>query len=415
LGEGTVKTTVRGARRLAVTKQHLAGKRPKKASREDIISMIRNVGYIQWDPVAIVAPSHLISIWSRVGDFEPSDLERLLWEEKKVFEHWTPVASIVLTEDYPLYCTLMKGYPESLSKSWGNHIPRARKFLASHLDLRKRILRDLKKGPLLLSQFSDYTRTKRSSDGWSSENDVSNMLFHLSMRGEVMVVGHDGNQNVWGLSEDFLPEWTDRKPLAQEEFERVAAQRAIRALGTASPSEIVYYFVRGRYQNLKKALAQLEGESAIHRVEVEGLGREVRYVHDKDLALLDSLEGDGWHPRTSLIPPFDNMLAGQRRGLTVFGFNYVREQFLPKQKRRYGTYVLPIVHGENLIGRIDPSLDKENGRLIINSVHAEPGAAKTKEAAADIRAEIDRLAAFVGMKEVEYLSPVPDFWRNSLR
>jgi uncharacterized protein len=415
LGKGTVKTTVRAARRLAVTKQHLAGKGPRRASREDIVSMIRDVGYIQWDPVTVVAPSHLISIWSRVGNFEPSDLEKLLWEEKKVFEHWTPIASIVLTEDYPMYRTLMERYPESLSKSWGNHIPRAKKFLASHGDLRRRVLRDLKKGPLQLNQFSDYTKTKRSPDGWSSENDVSNMLFHLSMSGEVMVVGHEGIQNIWGLSEGFLPKWADRKPLAQEEFEREAAQRAIRALGTASASEIVYYFVRGRYQNLKRALAQLEGESAIHRVEVEGLGREARYVHEKDLALLESLEGDAWRPRTSLIPPFDNMLAGQRRGITVFGFDYVREQFLPREKRRYGTYVLPIVHGENLIGRIDPRLDKERGKLIVNSVHAEPGAPKTQEAAESIGAEIDRLAAFVGAKDVEYLKPVPDFWRNSLR
>lgn len=415
MGEGTRNATVRMARRLAVTKQHLAGKRSKRATRKDIVSMIRDVGYIQWDPVTVVAPSHLISIWSRVGDYDPSDLEMLLWKEKKLFLHWTPIASIVLTEAYPLYRTLMEGYPESLSKSWGNHIRKAKKFLAEHQGLRRRVLRDLEEGPLQLDQFSDYARSERSSDGWTTENEVSNMLFHLSMSGEVMVVGHAGNQNVWGLSESFLPAWAERKPLAQDEFEREAAQKAIRALGTASPSEIAYYFVRGRYQNLNRTLMELEGESAIHRIKADGLGREARYVHDEDLALLDSLEDSGWHPRTSLIPPFDNMLAGQRRGVTVFGFNYVREQFLPKEKRRYGTYVLPIVHGENLIGRIDPRLDKEKAKLIVNSVHAEPGAPKTKEAAADIGDEIDRLATFVGAKEVEYLSHVPDFWRSSLR
>lgn len=377
--------------------------------------MTRDVGYIQWDPVTVVAPSHLISIWSRIGDFDPADLESLLWEEKKVFEHWTPVASIVLTEDYPLYNTLMKGYPESLSHSWANHIPKAKKFLAAHADLRKRVLRDLKKGPLQVDQFADYRKTKRSSDGWNTEDEVSNMLFHLLMGGDAMVVGHNGNQNLWGLPGDFLPKWTERRVLSQEEFELKAAERAVCALGTASPSEINYYFVRGRYQNLKKALAQLEQESKIHRVKVDGFGREERFVHDDDLTLLESLEGDGWTPRTSLIPPFDNVLAGQRRGNTVFGFNYVREQFLPKEKRRYGTYVLPIVHGENLVGRVDPRLDKVRRRLIVNAVHAEAGAPRTKEAAASIGAEIERLARFVGAEEVEYSSKVPDFWRSALR
>ncbi|MDG7009161.1 MAG: winged helix DNA-binding domain-containing protein [Nitrososphaerota archaeon] len=206
MGKRAISATADSVRRLTVTKQRLAGERPRKATREDIVSVIRDLAYVQWDPVTIVAPSHAISLWSRIGDFRNSDLEGLLWDERRVFEHWTPIASIVLTEDYPLYSHLMKRYPESLSKSWRNHIPRAKKFLAEHRGLRKNILRELEGGPLLLNQFGDYVKTKRSSDGWSTGNDVSNMLFHLLMKGEVMVVGHAGNQNVWGLTKDFLPE-----------------------------------------------------------------------------------------------------------------------------------------------------------------------------------------------------------------
>jgi uncharacterized protein YcaQ len=94
------------ARRLAVTKQQLAGKLPAKPTREHILSAVRDLTFVQWDPIAVVAPSHVLSLWNRVGDFRLSDLERLLWYEKKLFLHWVNfAASLVLTEDYPLKTT----------------------------------------------------------------------------------------------------------------------------------------------------------------------------------------------------------------------------------------------------------------------------------------------------------------------
>ncbi len=239
--------------------------------------MVRDQCYVQWDPIDVVAPSHVIALWSRVGNFRLSDLDGLLWDQRKLFLHGNP-ASIVLTEDYPLYYSLMRRCPESISDSWGTWKRSARKTLAENQELRKKILSELKKGPLELSQFQDYVPVK-SPDGWTRGSDVANMLFHLQMRGEVMIVGHRGNRNVWGLSEKFLPAWVEGKELTEQEFEREAAQRAIRALGTASPREIFFYFPRARYLNLKKNLEGLEEESKIHRVQVGELGgRDERYV-----------------------------------------------------------------------------------------------------------------------------------------
>ena len=101
----------------------------------------------------------------------------------------------------------------------------------------------------------------------------------------------------------------------------------------------------------------------------------------------------------SLLPPFDNML---RQHALVFGFEYVREQFLPKVKRRFGTYVLPILWGERFIGRIDPRLDRKNERLVVNSVHAEPGAPGGREISSMVGETIEKLADFAGAREVEY-------------
>ena len=210
LGRDAIAASLEGIRRLAVAKQHLAGEPPKRPSAENMVSLIRDLPFVQWDPVTIVAPSHVLSLWSRLGPFRVSDLDRLMWREKKVFLHWTPIAFLVLAEDYPIYYSLMKRFPESLTKAWGNHIPRARQFLVEHSELRKRMMGELRRSPLRPTQFRDYM-AKRSADGRSGGSDVSSMLFHMHMSGEVMVVGREGNQNIWGQAEGFLPDWVSKR------------------------------------------------------------------------------------------------------------------------------------------------------------------------------------------------------------
>ena len=415
MSDKPLSTSIESARRLAVTKQHLAGEVPKRVTKERILSTVRDLCYVQWDPVDAVAPSHLIALWSRLGDFRLGDLDRLLWETRDLLLHWLPIASIVLTEDYPIYASMMKRFPESLSDSWGGQQRRARDFLAAHADLRKRLLTELKKGPRLLSEFPDYVRTKRSADGWSSGSDVSAMLHYLQSTGDVMVVGHRGNQNVWGLSDEFLPAWVDRKELPEGEFERQAAQRSLRALGTATPREIHYYFPRGRYRSLRKTLADLREESVIRRVQVTELGaREERYVHREDVPFLESMHSDGWEPRMTLLAPFDNLICSTARTDRLFGFHYIHENFLPPSKRTFGTFVHPILWGDKLIGRADLLMDKEHEKLKVISVHAEPRAPGGKEVASKIRETVEGLADFLGAREVEYSGRVPVAWKASL-
>jgi uncharacterized protein len=415
LSKETISATVESARRLAVTKQHLAGKLPKKATRENILSVVRDLVFVQWDPISVVAPSHILSLWNRVGSFQLSDLDRLMWDEKKVFEHWPGrFAALVLTEDYPIYYSMMKRYPDSLSKSLGTQKAGALKFLAEHKDLAKSILKELKKGPLQLNQFQDYARTKRTAEAWTPGSDVSEMLFHLEMSGKIMVVGHQGIKNVWGLSEEFLPSWVERKELSEEEVERLAAQRAIRALGTASDREIEYYFPRGCYQNLKRALWSLAEDSLIHRVQVVGLqDKRERYVHHLDLKLLENTNTDAWQPRMSLLPPFDNLVNG-RHTSRLFCFDYNHEMFFPQNKRKFGYYVLPILWGENFIGRVDPLMDRREGKLVIHSVHAEIGAPSNKMIALKIKETLESLAEFLGAREVLFSDRVPPAWKHLL-
>jgi len=411
----SIRTSLQAARRLAVTKQHLSDKRQGRATAERIAETVRDLPYVQWDPVSVVAPSHILSLWARVGSFRLSDLDRLLWTERRLFQHWIPFASVVATEDYPIYSSLMRRYPESLSDSWGTQRARARAFLAKHGGLRRRVLADLQGGPLQLNQFRDHARTKRKAGDWEPSSAVSEMLWHLLMSGEAMVVGHDGNQNLWGLPNAFLPSWVSREVLSEEEADLKAAQRALRGLGVATAREVQYYFIRGCYRDIRSTLETLVADSRIHRVVIEGLpGTDERFVHADDVALLDDLARDKFSPRVSVLPPFDNMINSQARGKRLFNFDYVREQFLPKAKRRFGMWVLPILRGEQFIGRIDARLDKQKRRFQVNALFAEPSAPTARAVAMEIREELDHLAAFLGADSVTFTSKVPSFWRGGL-
>jgi uncharacterized protein YcaQ len=411
-----ITTTLENARRLAVAKQHLAGKRPNKPGSDDILGLTRELGCLQLDPISTVAPSHLIVLWSRLGNFDTTDLDNLLWRDKKLFEYWAHQASIVLMEDYPLYYSLMRRHPDVLASQGTVWRQRIDKWLNANTRLRDHILSELrKKGPLLSRQFEDKTRVKGSL-GWGSWGDVSRMMFHLFLMGEVMVVGRQGKQKLYGLSENFLPSWVSKKELSAEEVEYLTVQRSLRALGIANSSEISWHFFRKRYPNLKATMKQLVADEEIIPISISDgpVEKSERYIHSQDIAFLNELDSNKWEPRVSLLSPFDNLFCDRARTKLLFNFDYTIEIYTPATKRKFGYYVLPILYGDRFIGRLDPVMDRKNGKLIIKAVHAERHAPKDKDTSREIRESVEQLSDFLGAKGVVYSRKVPRYWHSHL-
>jgi uncharacterized protein YcaQ len=403
------------ARRLAVEKQHLGGERAD-SSDDVIVSVVRDLAYVQMDPVSILAPSHLLSLWSRLEGFRESDLDRLLWREKRLLTVRSVPAAIIPAEDYALHRSLMKGFPDDRPRPWwvGRRM-QARQWLTRHEELRESLLRQLEGDQLTLDRFEEHVRVGRRADGWTPGSDVALGLAYLEMFGEVMVVGRSGNQNVWGLPEDFLPEGVAREELPLPEVTRLCAERAVRALGTASPSEIYYYFPRARYLDPGATLQELERAGRIARLRVTGLReKEPRYIHVEDLPLLEKLRAGTRKSRMAFIAPFDNLIAGRSRTQRIFGFDFVHGNYLPAARRKFGVHPMPILWGDELIGRLDAGSDRPRRTLRIGSIHAEPKAPRDRAIGARIDREVRRLAKFLDAAEVEYGPKVPAFWKPGL-
>lgn len=138
----------------------------------------------------------------------------------------------------------------------------------------------------------------------------------------------------------------------------------------------------------------------------------------EDMHLLERLASeqvaeDVWLPRTTLLSPFDNLICDRKRTDKLFNFHYRSEIYTPKHKRKYGYYVLPILHGDQLIGRVDPKMDRKQGCLLINAIYAEADLPTTQDKAVGqaVFKAIESLATFLEAKEVVYLGDMPGGWR----
>jgi hypothetical protein len=334
-----VELTREEARRIAVRSAVLDG------SANGVLETVRRLGSLQLDPVATVATPQQLVLWSRLGAFDTAELDRLLWEERKLFE-WN--AFIWPIEDLPLIRARMQRR-RTAKYSWER---RANEFLTTNARFRRYVLRELeRRGPLLSRELDDHSVTSWESDGWTGERNVSQMLEILHTRGEVAVVGRRGGQRLWDLGERWYPE-TETLPLP--EADRLLAEKRFRALGV--------WFEKGRW-----------------------------------LAHQDAVDGPV-PDRVTFLSPFDRLIKDRERTEALWGFHYRLEMYVPKAKRRYGYYVLPILRGDRLVGRIDPILDRKRNVLVVNAIYEEPGVRFPRRR---VETALRSLARFVGAKSVE--------------
>src|SRR5258708_3908926 len=400
------------ARRLAIVAQGLAGPRPR-ADVESILDIGTPVGCLHRGPVHLGCRSHLLVLWSRLGSYDPRLLDTLLWQERRLFEYWAHAASIVLTQDYPIHQMRMRRYGKE-SDSWSQKVSA---WMQQNEPLRISILTALmQRGPLRSRDFEDTALVAWQSSGWTGGRTVGRMLDFLWAQGHILVANRVGAQKWWDLAERCLPPlWISKEPLAEHEVVCSAAQKALRALGVATARDITEYFTRNRYPGLSEVLTHLEARERILRVRVHEQGKELAgpwFVHAELLPVLERLEQHAWEPRTTLLSPFDNLICDRKRTARLFDFTYQREIYMPKDKRRFGDYLLPLLSRDPLRGRLDPPVAPGPKHVVINAVHTEPAISITGETGQAIAVAIEELAAFLGATTVTYSHQLSESWKR---
>ena len=407
----TISPTV--ARRLAIVGQRLDA-RKRTGDAQGILALVRQLGCLQLDPTSVVAPSHRLVLWSRLGTYNAAALEALQWETRQLFQYWAHAASIVPTEDYPIHRRFMLAWASG-ETGWGR---RLKPWVQANAALKRHVLLELRRrGPLPASAFEDRSARAWQSSGWTSGRNVDRMLAYLWMSGRVVVARREAGRRWWDLAERWLPDWTPRHPLSEKEMVRQAAQRSLQALGVAREIHIQQHFIPGRFVGLGEVLSQLQRSGDVLPVQIKDSSENwpgTWYVRAKDLPVLERLQRGDWHPRTTLLSPFDNLIRDRTRTRAMFGFDYSIEIYVPASRRKYGFYVLPILHGDRLIGRIDAAVDRKQQNLDLRAVYAEDGRASSAEGAA-AAAAVAELAGFLRAKTVTQSGTIAPAWKRAFR
>jgi uncharacterized protein len=382
--------SIRRARRLAVTAQLLSAPRPRS-----ILEVVEQLGSVQMDPTRAVARTEHLVLWSRLGRrFRVGDLERLLWGDRSLFEYR---AFILPTSQYPVHRETMRRYP---STNAARHAY-VRRYLRENTRFRRYVLERLRdEGPLPTRAFEDRSAVGWRTGGWNDDGrNTSMMLEVLWAKGEVMIAGRAGQERVWDLASRSLPFDAPRPPSGEEARSLLEVQ--LRALGMSKLTRFGWTFEGTRPPGWERALAELERDGRVVRVSVDGLPGE-RWAHTEVLE-------QAFRGRTVLLSPFDRLIHDRARTEELFGFRFRLEIYVPKTKREHGYFVMPILHGDRLVGRIDPVFDRIANVLRVRSVFAEPDA--PADAWPAIRKQLDELAVWLGAEGVE-LPPLPEVWRQ---
>ncbi len=381
-----------------------------------MLGVVRSIRCVQLDPIAVVARSPLLVLGSRIAGFDPRHLDRLLWRDRAVYEYWAHAASIVLAEDHPIHAWYMRQYARDDGSGWNR---RRLDWMAANARLKRSVLAQIRRdGPVLARRISGgLTGESWRSSGWTNERNVDRMLGFLWGSGAIMVGGREGIQKLWDLTERVLSPDAPRERLSDLEVTRRAVDRSLHGLGVGTPQQIKTHFTRDRYPELRRVLAEFERTGRIERVTVEHDGSTVPgtwYVHRDDVPLLDRIERGRWEPRTTMLSPFDNLIADRARSELLFDLSYRMEIYVPKDQRRYGYYAMPVLDGDRFVARVDPAMDRVSGRLLVRAVHPEPQVRITRASGRPVWEALRSLAAWLRATDIELAGPIPAPWRAGL-
>ena len=343
-----------------------------------------------------------------MGAYKPDLLDKLCWEEKRLFSFWAHAASLVPVEQFPIHKVLMRRYQRGATK-WSQQ---SQEWAKQNARLKRHVLQRLRKdGPLRTQDFVDHSVLGFESGGWNEGRNVDRMLHVLWFSGKVVIGGRDGINRIWDLAERWLPDWTPTETISEKEATKRAIVIALRSLGVAPVKQIKLAFTRYRYYEMPKAMAELEREGVIVPVRVVGGERALPGKWYGSTEVLSSpLRRQ--KSRTCVLSPFDPLIADRERLRMLFGFDYTIEIYVPKAKRRYGYYVMPVLHDGRLVGRIDPKMERASETLVVNGAWPEPGVGA--EGLDAIAAATRDLARWLGAREIAPARKVPPKVRKAL-
>jgi len=367
---------------------------PRRLDRRSFVRHLEDTGGLQVDSVNVIDRAHYLTLWSRFRNFDRARVDQWIYSDKVAYEYWGHEASILPISHLP---RRMRRFPPS---RWANSAYWERYDTSP--ESKRRVRRLLKQyGPL---ESSDFDRSQRDLEqqeisGWGSvlPKEDKRSLQLLWHSGKVAISGRKHFRKIYDLASRIYP---DVKPATLTEYHDSWLLIGLSGCGVASEKHLANYITGPNLTAPERAKVIARNLKNKTIVEVGLHDSPERYfalpAHLDKIDSLDEPEG------TTLICPFDSFLWQRRRAEEILDFHYRVEIFVPEKKRKFGYYVLPILHNGRLVGRLDPKLHRDRGCLEIKSLHYEPGFKPARDFKRALTARVESLADFLGATQVDW-------------
>ena len=384
------------ARQFLLLKQGLLGPH-KFAGKEGVMAYIHQTGCFQFDPVDLCGQNAQIMLQARVKDFTKATLEELLYKDRKLFDYPDKNLSILPVTDWPYFQRYRAAATEGGKQAQG----------MAELEA-KTLAYIQEKGPvnsndLPLEGGIRWQSSIHWSGNWNSETKASRaVLEQLYSTGQLIIHHKKGTRKYYDLAKNHIPkEILEAPDPLPDEFEH-QKWRVLRRIGAIGllwnrPSDAWLYIQDLSASRRGEVFRSLLEEGKITPITVEGLSHTL-YCRSEDLSLIeavkDATKPPNINPRCELLSPLDCFMWDRKIIKALFGYEYSWEIYTPAIKRKYGPYVLPLIYGQNFVGRVEALCDRKNKALIIKNIWYEEGVKHTKKLQAAVDNCLERFAKF---------------------
>ena len=387
--------TLDQARQFMLLKQGLLGKH-RFAGKDGAYQYVRQAGCIQYDPVDVCGRNAELTLQSRVKGFTKQVLDDLLYRDRLLVDYSDKELSIWPSEDWP-YFAPYRERSMALGKTFAG-IPELEEEAIRHIRANGPVSSD----SLPVEGTVFWHSSMHWSGNWHRESPAARSVLEQLYTDGVLLIHHkSGTRKFYDLAEKYLPAELLAAPTPCPDESSWLDWRVLRRIGAAgllwNRRSDAWLGIRMTAEERDASFSRLEQAGKITPVRVDGL-RFPLYLLNADLPLLESvLSGQAdCKARLEFLAPLDPMLWDRTLIEALFGYQYSWEIYTPASKRKYGYYVLPVLYGDRLIGRIEPKADRKANTLTVQNIWLEPGVRQTKKLSGLIDKAVGRLARFNG-------------------
>jgi uncharacterized protein len=389
----SLKVSADAARRFLVAHHMLAPARSVRGGPDAVMEVVRRLGSVQFDPLAVAGRNHDLVLHARVADYDPAWTDQLLYERRELFEAYNKALNILPTTELPWYRV-----------SW-TQTRHSQDILAGNAEVAAQVLERIRKeGPL---SSVDFERGP-TMDWWLGPASVVRLVLEsYAATGVLSLARRQRNRRYYDLTERLYPKRLLTREIPRREqlsHKMLSRYRAHGLLGVSGSGDLWGGLGRARpdpdrpdWPSRNELREQLIDEGEIVPVEVEGM-RGKRFVLRDEIDLLSAPPEPP--PSVAFLPPLDPLMWDRSLLMPLFGFDWVWEVYLPEERRRWGYYVLPIVFRDRFVGRIEPRIDRKAGRVQVIGLWWEEGFTP-RRAEGFVDAMREALRAYLGFAQAD--------------